>query len=428
MLKPFLAVLLLAGCSSHRTSTSSSSSSSSSSGTGGRGGSPAWGGGTPFRYVFVRVKENHTFDNLFGAFPGANGATSATLSNGSIVPLTPITAGPLPANPNHGHQAAVIAWAKGAMNGFDLVPQLPQTPAWLPLSYYTEADIPNYYAYAKAYALCDNLFTLTLADSFAGYMGLIGATSIAIANPSCGTCNWGCDAPAGTTVQVYDPATCGTTTTAPCFDIPSIVDQLPAGATWRAYSDVYGGQLSSSFAAFKTLYQNGSLPDHTRNNSQLLSDLQAGDIANLTFVWDGPESEHPPDDICPGENETVQIANALMQSPIWNQTLLIVTYDDWGGFYDHVPPPGAACNASERFTPGFRVPALLISPYSRPGPFHELATQASIDRLIEQIFDMPAMAVTNPRAQDAGPAVLLDAFDFSHPPVPGMQLAPRACP
>jgi phospholipase C len=385
--------------------------------------------GTPFQYVFVLVKENHTFDNLYGAFPGANGAATAPLSDGGVVTLQPLDAGPLPGGPNHSHAAALTAWANGGMNGFDLIQQGGGAPSWLPFTQYVEADIPNYYAYASHYALCDNFFTLTLADSFPGYVGLISASSIAIEDPVCGTCNWGCNAPAGTTVQVYDPQSCAVSNAFPCITAPTIVDQLPAGLTWRTYGSVFAGtQPDSSFSAFQPLYGSGTIPSHTRDNSQLLSDLALGITANLTFIWGGNQSEHPPADICLGENDTVQIANALMSSPIWSQTLLIVTYDDWGGFYDHVLPPGAPCSDGEQFTPGFRVPTLLISAYSRPGPFHELATQASVDTLIEAIFGMPPLSNSNPRAKDTGPAVLLDAFDFTQPPQAGLQLSTRNCP
>ncbi len=383
---------------------------------------------TPIRYVVVLVKENHTFDNIFGAFPGANGTMTAALSDGGTLDRPQIPAGPLGVTPAHLHGDAVVAYADGGMNGFDLVPQPSSVnDPILRFGYYPEAVVPNYYALASQFALSDSFFSTVLADSFPGYMSLIAAQSPAYSNPAGSV--WRCGFT--TTVPTYDPTTCATSTSTPCFDIPSVVDHLPEGITWRSYTDQYGtGPLASPFDAISAVSAKGT-KDNTRLNSALLKDLAAGDLANITYVWGGNDSEHPPEDICKGENDTVAITNALMQGPHWNETLLIVTWDDWGGFYDHVAPAAVPCSAGGGpFNLGFRVPTLLISPWAKKGHVdHTPTEQASIPRLIEDLFGLPRLSsVPGSTARDGVAGDLKGALDFAQSPQPGTALTPRACP
>ena len=396
---------------------------------------PNDGGATyPIRYVMVLVKENHTFDSLFGAFPGANGMLTATLSDGGTLARPTMPPGPLVGNPAHFHTDALTAYNDGGMNGFDLVAQpLPSDGGapdpLLPFRYYSKAEIPNYYALASRYALCDAFFTTILSDSFPAYLSLIAAQSPAYDDPP--GVVWACDAPAGVTVPTFDPSTCATSSAPPCFSIPSIVDNLPPGVTWRSYTDQYGtGPLASPFDAIAGLHAKGTSAN-TRLNTALLADLAAGDLANITYVWGGNDSEHPPQDVCPGENDTVAIATALMHGPHWNESALIVTYDDWGGFYDHVAPTVSPCpNGGGPFNTGFRVPTLLISPWARSGlVFHTPTEQASIPRLIEDLFGLPRMSSTpGSTARDGTAGDLLGAFDFGQSPSAGLVLQQRTCP
>ena len=383
---------------------------------------------TPIRYVVVLVKENHTFDNIFGAYPGANGTLTAQLSDGGTLDRPQIPPGPLVTNPTHLHDDAVTSYADGGMNGFDLAPQPIGDPdPLMRFRYYPQTAVPNYYALAGQYALCDGFFSTVLADSFPGYLSLIAAQSPAYGNPA--GVVWRCGAP--TTVPTYDPTTCATSTAEPCFSIPSIVDDLPEGITWRSYTDQYGtGPLASPFDAISGVAAKGTSAN-TRLNSALMKDLAAGDLANITYVWGGKYSEHPPEDICNGENDTVAIANALMQSPHWNETLLIVTWDDWGGFYDHVAPAAQPCSAGGGpFNLGFRVPTLLISPWAKKGlVYHTPTEQASIPRLIEDLFGLPRLSsAPGSTARDGIAGDLRGAFDFAQAPEPGLILTPRSCP
>jgi len=432
--------MLVAGCHSSGTSSEPADAQADGameSGPGDAGSSPDADAGTgyPIRYVVVLVKENHTFDSLFGAYPGANGAMTATLSDGGTLTRPTMPPGLLPGDLSHFHADALTAYDDGGMNGFDLVVQGPASDGseidpLLPFRYYTSAEIPNYYNYAGHYALCDAFFTTVLSDSFPAYMSLIAAQSPAYEDPPGSV--WSCyAAEAGVTVPTYDPGTCAASSGPPCFSIPTIVDNLPAGVTWRSYTDQYGtGPLSSPFDAIASLNAQGTSAN-TRLNGALLTDLAAGDLANITYVWGGNDSEHPPQDVCAGENDTVAIATALMQGPHWNESLLIVTYDDWGGFYDHVAPTASPCpNGGGPFSTGFRVPTLLISPWARKGlVYHTPTEQASIPRLIEDLFGLPRMSsLPGSTARDGTAGDLLGAFDFGQTASPGLILKSRTCP
>jgi len=387
---------------------------------------------TPIRYVFVVVKENHTFDNYFATFPGADGTLQATLSNGTVVSLMPAP-DVLPSDLGHGHGTALTAWNNGGMNGFDLA-----NPVMLPgggfetFTYYTQAQIPNYWAYAQSFVLCDEFFTTVLGPSFPGHLSPVAAQSPGYNNPAG---NWGCNTAYGVgTVETYTPGSCQIGTTSPsCFAIPSVVDALPAPLTWRAYGNVLtSGELAVPFEAIQSIGSaGGTLPAHFRNVTSLLSDLGAGDMANVTYVDTYPPglSEHPPSNPCPGENYTVQIVNAIMQGPHWNESAIVVTWDDWGGFYDHVAPTIDTCTSGGPFNTGFRVPALIISPYARTAILHTPTEQASIPKLIEDLFGMPRMNLRDPNARDARAGSLLPAFDFTQAPRAPLILTPRAtCP
>jgi len=131
------------------------------------------------------------------------------------------------------------------------------------------------------------------------------------------------------------------------------------------------------------------------------------------------ESEHPPDSMCDGENWTVGVLNALMQSPDWNSTVVFITWDDFGGFYDHVAPPQL-----DRFGLGPRVPLLIVSAYAKPGYIsHTISDHTSILRFVETRYGLPALT-----SRDAQASNLLDAFDFDAPPRSPVILEPHACP
>ena len=115
-----------------------------------------------------------------------------------------------------------------------------------------------------------------------------------------------------------------------------------------------------------------------------------------------------------------------MAGPHWNETAVVITWDDWGGFYDHVLPRAEACPNGELFNKGFRVPALVISPYAREGfVLHDELEQASLVRLAEELFALPFLTARDPHARDERAGSLLAAFDFDKPARAPLPLTPR---
>jgi phospholipase C len=139
----------------------------------------------------------------------------------------------------------------------------------------------------------------------------------------------------------------------------------------------------------------------------------------VSWVVVGTGSEHPPGSSCVGENLTVRQLNAVMQGPQWGSTAVFVTWDDFGGFYDHVPPPQA-----DNFGFGPRVPLLVVSPYARPGFIsHTVYEFSSLLKFVETRWNLRALTDRDDQAND-----LLDSFDFGQPPLDPLILGQRTCP
>jgi phospholipase C len=387
--------------------------------------------GTPsIKHVIVVVKENHTFDNYFGSFPGANGVSRIMLPSGMI---TPPHAPDQPRDFCHTHDCALMDYA----GNWTSVPGATMNGDNLAFAQYQEADIPNYWKYARTYTLGDNFFANLLGPSFPGHTFVLAAQAgWAIGNPPLQVSHpfWGCDQPAGSTVDVQDQTTCQTKQVFPCFKIPSIPDALPAGTDWRFYgSNLYLLQeIWSMFNAIDEI-RNGPLWGHVIEEKQFDTDVDQNALPPVSWLVDQDfADEHPGySSVCQGENWTVQHLNHVMNSPIWKDTAIIITWDDFGGWYDHVKPPRQyGCDPTAPYGLGFRVPLLVISPYARPGfIFHEQAEQASVPRFIETVIGSTQhLSDMDPAAQDGQANDLMGAFDFTQAPLDPLPLQMRTCP
>jgi len=391
---------------------------------------------SPIKYIVVIVKENHSFDNYFTNFPGAESSMTAKLKNGTVITRAKAPNGPLAGDVSHSHASAVIDYDNGKMDGFDqIVAAEPRRPFY----YYAEAQIPNYWAYARNFALFDHFFSTLAGPSSPGHFAVITSQTPHYGNSDCndGTddCGRGCVTPdPALFVPVYNHKTGAVSTTAPCFKVPTVIDRLPEGFTWRTYAS--GSGPDSLGTAFNLVDSVGSHADiraeHYRTYTQLMADLTSGDQANFTHidVSSAPNgaSEHPPAAPCTGENFTVNIINKIMQGPHWNETAIILTWDDFGGFYDHVAPTVEKLTNGTFFNTGFRLPALVISPYAKTQVVKTKTEQASVPKLVEELWGMPMMSDTDPNARDGRVGSMLDAFDFTQAPKPPLVLTPRTCP
>ncbi len=368
--------------------------------------------------VFI-IKENRSFDQYFGTFPCADGASTGKTSTGATISLGP-TPDRMAHDIGHGWTDAHVAIDNGKMDKFDLVSDGSDLTGYTQMH---EADIPNYFAYAKQFVLADRMFSSLMGPSFPNHLYTVaaqsgGALDNPIKNPSG---RWGCDSDDTATVPVKDAAG-NITAQFPCFDFETIVDSLQtSGVSWKYYAPGYGqsGYNWSTLDAVKHI-RNGSLwSTNVVAETQFVTDAQAGTLPSVSWIVSGPTSEHPPDSTCLGENWTVQQINAKMQGPAWGSTAIFLTWDDFGGFYDHVPPPGV-----DQFGLGPRVPLLIISPYAKRGLVSNTQYEfASFLALLETRFKLAPLTNRDQAANN-----MTDSFDFNQTPQAPFPLTTRACP
>jgi len=383
-------------------------------------GGPAGGGAgsiphdaTAIQHTIFILKENHTFDNYFGTFPGADGVASGPTSTGQVVPLSPMP-DRYQASLCNSWNCALQAMDDGKMDQFDLI-YSGTLNAYTQLS---KQAIPNYWAYARQFVLADRYFTSVHGPSFPNDLYTIAAQSGGVIS---GITDLGpgppyCGGDTTATVEVID-SNGNITTQFPCFDFQTLADRMEsAGLTWKFYSDGTG-------TVFNTINHIGNTPqwsEHSAPSAQFLTDAQTGQLPNISWVIP-PESanEHPPASICEGENWTVNTLNTVMRGPDWKSLAVFIAWDDFGGFYDHVPPPPL-----DQFGLGPRVPLLIISPYAKQGYIsHTVYEHSSILKFVETRYHLQPLTSRDDAASD-----MLDSFDFNQPPQPPFILQSRTCP
>ena len=324
----------------------------------------------------VIIKENHTYDNYFGTFPHSEGDNQlGTAQN------------PPPGDPDHRHET----WIKRATEQRYRVQ-------------YSEADIPDYFALARQYTLCDHFFSEVAGPSTPSHLMLITADSPVINNPPFSS----------TPKNLYD-----------LKSFPLALQK--AGLTWGNY----GGY------AFHYIRELAALPgNHTRD--LFAHQAAAGQLPSVSWVYgDGNPaySEHPTQNITLGSEWTGQQIQAIVDGGLWPRTVVFVTWDDWGGWYDHVIPPNVEQWDSKRaqysgdahpefdgqqFRYGSRVPCLVISPYARKG--FVSPTQRSHISLVKFCQTLLGIQSVNPRLDTADD--MSDCFDLTQAPLAPPNLPP----
>jgi len=303
--------------------------------------------------VVIIVKENHTFDNYFGAFPSANGD-----------PTLPKTPNPPKSDPNHTHQAWLDRKTTATRLG------------------YKEADIPAYFAYGRQFTLCDNVFSAVAGPSTPNHLMIIAADSPVIDNP-----------------PSYRRGTAETT-----YDLPSLPDNLDAaGLTWTNYGTGYPFDLITNLGK-----------RNLKPQTALAEDAAAGGLANVSWVY-GPSGldEHPLANVTTGMDWTVGIVDAIAKGPQWPETAIFITWDCWGGWVDHVDPPLIEkWTDGTQFYPGGRVGCVVLSPYAQRGYIsHVQRTHVSLVKFCEMTFGLPSI-----NHRDAAADGMEDCVNFSAPP------------
>lgn len=387
-------------------------------------------------YVVVIFQENRTPDNLFHGLPNADIADSGVNSLGQTIPLTAV---PL-ANDydlSHAHQAFVKMYDGGKMDGADKVgvscaPGATGCPPANPqFKYVNPSDVAPYFQLATRYAFADRMFQTNQGPSFPAHQFIIAATSapsatsdlFAAENPALPVgapagSEVGCAAPTGTLVAMIDPAGLESTKQYPCFEHPTLVDGLDAlGVSWRYYTPSPG----SIWTGPNAIHHLRMGPDWTRNvvvsQTQLFADIDSGRLAHVSWVIPtGQASDHPRSTDGSGPSWVASIVNAVGASSYWSSTAIFITWDDWGGWYDHVTPP-----IHDAYEYGFRVPLIVVSPFAKPGYVsHVTHDFGSILRFIEEDFGVAPLGYADARADD-----LLDCFDFHQNPLSFHAVAAR---
>jgi phospholipase C len=427
----------------------------------------------PIEHIIVIVQENHSFDNYFGTYPGANGIPAGTML--PKVPGGPHILAPFlattttPHDMQHGWIPAAVAYDSGLMDGFywsaygpsaryygngittpppdsnlvqivptasptltsapaitnsnteilspqgftdsedELAPDVgnqnealaikqatsssspPTQPSWAinAVSYYDSAFIPNYWNYAQHYTLCDKFFSTLRGPSEPNHLDIVAAES-------------------GGIVNNYDPSVYTL-----YYFFPEIMDELlQAGVSWKYYTGQIHPQkenLWNPLPGFSQITSNPAQFAKLVSTGQFYTDVTNGTLPQVCWLIPSAQnSEHPPQDITIGMAYVTNLVNAVMQSLYWRNCAIIITWDDYGGFYDHVRPI-----QTDEYCFGFRVPCLVISPYALSNTVvHTQYDFTSILKLIEAKFLLSSLTGRDGAAND-----MLNCFNFSQTPL-----------
>lgn len=359
---------------------------------------------TPIEHLLVLLQENHSFDNYFGTYKGADG-----LPKGITMPVDPT-------NPKAGtvepwylgnttitdlsHSSATFhdQFNNGKMDGFVSALNQRNQNGRLAMGYFDDRVIPYYWNLADHYVLFDQFFSSAKDGSFANHMYWVAGA--------------------------LPTADRGQKLSDKLANVPTIFDRLQeAGVSWKFYVQNYdptityrnvgtSGNRSSQVIWVPLLNYDRFLDDprlssHIVDLSQYFVDLSQGTLPSVAYIVPSGASEHPPSNLESGQKFVKTLIQELMRSSYWNKSAFLLSYDDWGGWFDHVNPPQVDENGY-----GLRVPALLVSPYAKEGHIdHTRLDFTSILKFIEENWGVKPLADRDMNANN-----FLSAFDFNQAP------------
>ena len=403
------------------------------------------------QHVVVIFQENRTPDNLFQdsvlIAHGADIAQQGVNSAGQTITLAPIDLGTAGSNPqnydlSHAHSAFVSMYDGGKMDGADKIPCGPAAecpPNAHPnpqFKYVIQSDVAPYFGMAEQYTFGDRMFQTNQGPSFPAHQFIYGGTSAPTASSSLFASEnphepAGCIAAAKTTVAMINAA--GSESAQPpqypCFEHQTLSDLLDAKTvTWRYYTPSAGSIWTAPDAIqhiCRPQTVSGTLtctgPDWSGSvvipESQVLNDIANGQLAQVSWVIPGgAASDHALSNNGSGPSWVAAIVNAIGNSPYWANTAIIITWDDWGGWYDHVAPKIIDDGVSwgSGYVYGFRVPLIVVSPYAQAKYIsHTTHDFGSILKYIETTFGLNSLGYADAYADD-----LSDCFNLTQPPIP----------
>jgi len=325
----------------------------------------------PIKRVIYVMLENRSFNNLFGTFPGVEGTKVGNLFGREI----PLKRSPeyLPGDLPHDRAGFLNDFDGGKQDGFG-------GGVWgdpWAYTYYDEHQLPNYWLWAREYAISDHFFSSVAGPSYPNHFFFIaGQSGGALDNPeNIGARrtadggsfkSWGCDAIPNDTGDVFvfvKDQHGNLTKHDSCFTFKTVGEQLSEiGVDWRFYAAMPGqaGYFWNAYNGIHDVFHDHAYWDaHMRSVEHLLDDIDAGTLPSVTWVTPRFQlSDHPPYSSAWAHNWISDIVDGVMKGDMWNETAIFITWDEWGGLYDHVSPP-----AVDDIGLGFRVPLLTISPY-----------------------------------------------------------------
>ncbi len=375
--------------------------------------------GSPIQHVVVIMQENRSFDNLFNGFPGAD-SVQVGMSLGTPVPLVPISLTD-PRDLDHSHPGWWQDLNNGMMDGFARSSMNPPTFAY---AYVPHSEIQEYWTMAQQYVLGDRMFQSNTGPSFPAHMYMIaGQSALATEDPD--SDYWGCDAPAGTTVPVLGPdGTDDLPGVFPCWDYATAADLLDAkGMSWRYYAPASAEPLivGSAYEAIRHIRYGADWNANVIHpQTQFLVDVRNGHLAQVTWVIpDYLHSDHPGTGSAEGPDWVAAVVNAVGASKFWSSSAIFITWDDWGGWYDHVLPP-----AVDGMGLGFRVPVLVVSPYARQGYIsHRMHEASGFITFVEHNWGLGNLGTRDAIADD-----FADCFDYTQQPRPFTPIPTQIAP
>jgi phospholipase C len=361
---------------------------------------------TPIKHFLFLMQENHSFDNYFGTYPGADG-----LPDGLCVPVRVDKPDGDCVKPywidgsqigDLGHTQNVFRAQLngGANDGFIEAFADEGDPTKQAMGYYDDRDLPYYWNVADNYVLFDRFFTSAGGGSVWNHMYWV-------------------------TGRPGNPA--GDSIPAEGFgDLPTIFDRLEeAGVSWKFYVQNYDPSITyrtyrtvddankgaqvvwAPLLAYARYLDDPELFDKIVPLEQYYTDLAEGTLPSVAYMVPSGASEHPPGSIQAGERFIRTLHTALMRSSAWDSSAFLWSYDDWGGWYDHVVPPQV-----DKYGYGYRAPALLVSPYAKKGYVDNTTLDFTSGlKFIQENWGVEPLAKRDRAANN-----FLSAFDFDSPP------------
>ena len=367
----------------------------------------------PIDHVIVLMQENRSFDTYFGrlhfegqplAVPEPRGASNPNPLDPDARPITVFHKQHYceVADLDHSWNGTHREIDGGRMDGFTAANENPADPTGRrAMGFYDETDLPFYYALYRTFAIGDHYFASAPTQTFPNRFHLLAGTSFGHVRN---------DAPG--------PGE---------FSQRSIFNELDeAGISWKVYAD----EFPLAFAFLFSYVREGPAAAKVVHFADFQLDAAAGTLPQVAFIDPilvGPNNvendEHPPSNVQVGEQFAADVVNTLFKSPNWSSSALFLTYDEHGGFFDHMPPPAAVPpdNIPPLLQPGdvpgafdmygVRVPVAVVSPFARPHfVSHLVNDHTSILRFIENRFGLPSLT-----RRDAAANPMLEFFDFSAP-------------